>query len=60
MVLTQIGRRSSWPSWGRRVTRIAIEPDSSRRRPEVYLTVGDDIVIDGLALDGEGDLLLLC
>jgi gluconolactonase len=47
-------------SWGRRVTRIAIEPDGSAGAPEVYLTVGDDIVIDGLALDAEGDLLLLC
>ena len=47
-------------SWGRRVTRIAIEPDGSAGSPAVYLTVGDDIVIDGLTLDAEGNLLLMC
>ena len=47
-------------SWGRRVTRIAIEPDGSAGAAEVYLTVGDDIVVDGLTLDRDGNLLLLC
>lgn len=47
-------------SWGRRVTRIAIQPDGSAGPAEVYLTVGDDIVIDGLTLDADGNLLLLC
>ena len=47
-------------SWGRRVTRIPILPDGGAGEAEVYLTVGDDIVIDGLALDAGGDLLLMC
>ncbi|MEA2620250.1 MAG: gluconolactonase [Chloroflexota bacterium] len=47
-------------SWGRRVTRIAVGPDGSAGPAEVFLTVGDDIVIDGLTLDADGNLLLLC
>jgi sugar lactone lactonase YvrE len=47
-------------SWGRRVTRLPIGPDGSAGAAEVVLTVGDDVVIDGLALDRDGALLLLC
>lgn len=47
-------------SWGRRVTRIGIGPDGSAQPAEVFLTVGDDVVIDGLTLDRDGNLLLLC
>ena len=47
-------------SWGRRVTRIGIGSDGSAQAAEVFLTVGDDIVIDGLTLDRDGNLLLLC
>jgi sugar lactone lactonase YvrE len=47
-------------SWGRRVTHIGILPDGSAGSPQVFVTVGDDVVIDGLTLDREGNLLLLC
>jgi sugar lactone lactonase YvrE len=47
-------------SWGRRVTRIGIGEDGSAQDAEVLLTVGDDVVIDGLTIDDGGDLLLLC
>jgi sugar lactone lactonase YvrE len=47
-------------SWGRCVTRIPIAPDGSAGRAELELKVGDDIVIDGLTLDDDGNLLLMC
>ena len=47
-------------SWGRRVTRVGIEPDGSAGAAEDFLTVGSDVVIDGLTLDGDGNLILLC
>jgi gluconolactonase len=47
-------------SWGRRVTRIGIDADGSALAAEVLLTVADDVVIDGLTLDPDGNLLLLC
>jgi sugar lactone lactonase YvrE len=47
-------------SWGRRVSRINIAEDGSAKRAETIATVSDDVVIDGLALDDAGRLLLLC
>jgi sugar lactone lactonase YvrE len=47
-------------SRARRVSRIPIEPDGSAGRAETVLRIADDVVIDGLTLDGDGNLLLLC
>jgi gluconolactonase len=47
-------------SWGRRVTRIGVAEDGSAQDAEVLLTVGDDVVIDGLTIDDAGNLLLIC
>lgn len=47
-------------SWGRCVTRIPILPDGSAGTASTELTVGDDIVIDGLTLDDAGNLILMC
>jgi gluconolactonase len=47
-------------SWGRRVSRIGIRPDGSAEPAEVVVTVENDVVVDGLTLDADGNPLLLC
>lgn len=47
-------------SFGGRVTRIGINADGSAGSPETAVTVGGDIVIDGVSLDNHGRLLLMC
>jgi sugar lactone lactonase YvrE len=47
-------------SWGRCVTRVPIAPDGSAGVPRAELRVGGDVVIDGLTLDADGNLILMC
>ena len=47
-------------SFGRRVTRVPIGPDGSAGAAADFVTVGNDVVIDGLTLDGDGNLVLMC
>ena len=47
-------------SWGRCVTRIPIASDGSAGAAETEVTVSDDVVIDGLTLDADGNLILMC
>jgi sugar lactone lactonase YvrE len=47
-------------SWGRCVTRIPNAADGSAGAAEIELKVGADIVIDGLTLDPDGNVILMC
>lgn len=47
-------------SFGRRVTRVPIRPDGSAGAAADFVTVENDVVIDGLTLDGDGNLVLMC